>query len=865
METSERPATSGLPEQERFGPYVVMDRLGVGGMATVHRAKQIGLEGLERLVALKRLLPHLAEDESFVRGFVREAKLASLLHHSNIAQIYELGRIDDVYYIAMELVGGLDVRRMLQHSARAGGPPPLQVTLSLLLQLCDALEHAHSAVDDQGQPLGIVHRDISPSNLLVTHSGHLKVIDFGIARAQSSQLATKTGRVKGKFGYMAPEIFAGGHVDHRADLFALGVVAHELLIARPLFTAKNEYQTILNVQQKDAVVPSSVNPLVPPELDDVLARAVSKDPAERWSSGAELGDALNDICKANGLRANHRDVSGWFQQSGIAAASRRPRAGTVSGSRSVSQIGSASYGSISFTADAAPPDSRSYSRSEVPQPGATPPPTPGARAASAGLRPATAPPPPPHSATAAGSGRGRAASVSDAGALSVSEAPPAPTGPAQRAETAAPPPPAAPVSPAPAPPATRSRTQTGREATAAATVSRAGTGTSLPTPKKREWRRPLIIAAIAANLVVGGLLLSAWLTAPPTGAANEAAVRVEVVPADAVVIFDNTEPHAAGEFSLEAGPHIIEIRRGGYRSYVSSLQLSPGGNETLRVVLEEVKDDSARLRVHVADAGELRVDGLAVAAGESVRLDPGPHSIEVWAQGEMVWSRTLDAEPGTNYDFTPGIEVAPVRRSRRVPRQRIRPSTETELAVPTTEPVREARDALAELRDERAEAAEALVPAMNKSPAAPPLPAAELDGTRVAAAQVPPIAAPDAALPTPPASPAPQAPPPQARQAAPADDNRVVNISESWVERRSGAVPRLTMRSADSFRGKRVAAKLCIDERGRVTSVKVLAKFPDDARRTLESSLRSWQYTPYVDRGRARRACFGVSFILAGD
>ena len=185
-------------------------------MATVHRALERGIEGFERMVALKRLLPHLAEDASFIKSFVREAKLASLLNHVNIVQIYELGRVGTEYFISMEYIDGRDIRRILRHARKVTGPPPIHVTVGMLIQLCEALDYAHAKVDDAGRPLGLVHRDVSPSNVLVTSAGHLKVIDFGIAKAQSSQLRTQTGRVKGKLAYMAPEAIAGQATSTRA-------------------------------------------------------------------------------------------------------------------------------------------------------------------------------------------------------------------------------------------------------------------------------------------------------------------------------------------------------------------------------------------------------------------------------------------------------------------------------------------------------------------------------------------------------------------------------------------------------------------------------------------------------------------------
>src|SRR5688500_2683710 len=167
------PAPDQAPDT--FGPYEVFERLGMGGMAMVHRAKKRGIEGFERSVALKRMLSHLAEDQNFVDSFIREAKVASLLHHPNIAQVHDFGRISGVYYIAMELVSGFDVRKLLRYASKSGEPIPMPVLLSILSELADALEYAHSFVDEHGQHLKIVHRDISPSNMIVSHTGHIKV------------------------------------------------------------------------------------------------------------------------------------------------------------------------------------------------------------------------------------------------------------------------------------------------------------------------------------------------------------------------------------------------------------------------------------------------------------------------------------------------------------------------------------------------------------------------------------------------------------------------------------------------------------------------------------------------------------------
>ena len=282
-------------------------------MATVHRALERGIEGFERVVALKRLLPHLAADATFIKSFVREAKLASILNHVNIVQIFELGRVGTQYFISMEYIEGRDIRQILRHARKLAGPPPIHVTVGLLLQLCEALDYAHHKVDDAGQPMGLVHRDVSPSNVLVTTSGQVKVIDFGIAKAQSAQLRTQTGRVKGKLAYMAPEALAGKDLDARSDLFAVGVIAHELVTARPLFAAKNEYQTLMKLQRGEVMPPSTFNQHCPPELDAIVLRALARDPDDRFPDACDLRDELHAMRKQYNLQTSDRDLATWLE------------------------------------------------------------------------------------------------------------------------------------------------------------------------------------------------------------------------------------------------------------------------------------------------------------------------------------------------------------------------------------------------------------------------------------------------------------------------------------------------------------------------------------------------------------------------
>ena len=296
---------------EEFGPYLVYEQIGAGGMATVHRAVKRGIEGFERTVALKRLLPHLAADDTFVRSFIREARLAALLNHTNIAQIHDLGRIDDTYYIAMDLVSGVDLRLLLGRLSGTIGPMPVAHTLNVIAQVCAGLDHAHNARGTAGEPLHVVHRDISPANLIVGHDGLVKIIDFGIARAATASRRTATGTLKGKFSYMAPETIAG-HSDARSDLFAVGAVAYELLTARPLFKGLTDMETLEQVRHREVPPPSTINVSVEPGVDELVLTALAKDPEARWRSASRMRTEIDRLIARYGHRASNGEVHGWI-------------------------------------------------------------------------------------------------------------------------------------------------------------------------------------------------------------------------------------------------------------------------------------------------------------------------------------------------------------------------------------------------------------------------------------------------------------------------------------------------------------------------------------------------------------------------
>ena len=308
-----RKSSSGVaPRGEHFGPYVIHEQLGEGGMAYVHRAEMIGADGFRKSVALKRMRTEWTDDPDFIEAFVHEAQLASRLTHPNIAQAYDLGKIAGTYYIAMELVQGPTLAQIIAQARRAAGPIPLPIAIEILIQLCDALDHAHELRDEAGRPLELVHRDISPSNVIVSRDGTAKLIDFGIAKARSARRATQAGIIKGKHAYIAPE-YTYGQLDRRADLWGLGVIAHEMLTARRLFVGENDAATIRNVRSQPIEPPSRYAPHVPADLDDIVMTALQRDPAQRWQNAGAMRVALTAEARRLRLVVSGAQIRDWVE------------------------------------------------------------------------------------------------------------------------------------------------------------------------------------------------------------------------------------------------------------------------------------------------------------------------------------------------------------------------------------------------------------------------------------------------------------------------------------------------------------------------------------------------------------------------
>ncbi len=299
---------------ERFGQYTLLERIAVGGMAEVWKARMRGVEGFQKTVAIKRILPHMNDNAEFVGMFIDEAKLAAQLTHPNIVHIYDLGKIGRDYYIAMEYVDGKDLRSLLNAARRKGMAMPLGLGLLIAARVASALDYAHRKRDFEDRELGLVHRDVSPQNVLLTDEGDVKLCDFGIAKAVSKVGQTQMGALKGKLQYMSPEQAWGRPVDARSDLFSLGAVLFEMVTGERLFTGDSEISVLESVRQGRTRLPRQVDPSIPREVDEIVARALAVDPKDRFQTANEMKQRLEAALAALSPSIGQTDLALFIQR-----------------------------------------------------------------------------------------------------------------------------------------------------------------------------------------------------------------------------------------------------------------------------------------------------------------------------------------------------------------------------------------------------------------------------------------------------------------------------------------------------------------------------------------------------------------------
>jgi len=304
--TEEEGADLTLPL--KFGRYTLVERIATGGMAEVFKAKILATHGFEKLLVIKRILPHLAADKNFVSMFIDEAKLTAQLTHPKIVQVTDFGEVDRSYFIALEFIDGFDALALLRTSAQKQVRIPIPISVFIVMEVLDALDYAHNAVDREGKEMRLVHRDISPSNVFISHRGDVKLADFGIAHASERESKTQAGTLKGKYGYMSPEQVVGSKLDGRSDVFAVGIVLAEMLMGRRLFTAPTDLDVLLMVRDGRLERLDKYCKDIPPELDRIVRKSLKKRLTDRFQSAGEFRDELADLMFRFGFRVGPRNL-----------------------------------------------------------------------------------------------------------------------------------------------------------------------------------------------------------------------------------------------------------------------------------------------------------------------------------------------------------------------------------------------------------------------------------------------------------------------------------------------------------------------------------------------------------------------------
>jgi serine/threonine-protein kinase len=300
----------------RFGKYTLMRKLAVGGMAELFLALQRSVAGFEKLIVVKRILPHLAKDRAFVDLILQEARVSATLNHPNICHIYDVGEAEGQFYIAMEHIHGEDLRSIVRQMKKVNETTfPIEHALAIVLGCCAGLAHAHEKTSLDGEPMNIVHRDVSPQNILVTFNGDVKLVDFGIAKAgRSSMEDTGSGQLKGKVPYMSPEQAQGQPLDGRSDVFSLGIILFELTTGRRLFRGNNEMETLRMIVEGEYPRPRDLNPGIPEGLERIILKSLEKDVSARYQSARQMQADLEDFVRQAQLKVSPISVGQWMQR-----------------------------------------------------------------------------------------------------------------------------------------------------------------------------------------------------------------------------------------------------------------------------------------------------------------------------------------------------------------------------------------------------------------------------------------------------------------------------------------------------------------------------------------------------------------------
>jgi serine/threonine-protein kinase len=315
--------------------YRITDRIAAGGMAEVFKGVAESLQGFRKNVAIKRVLPALTKNDKFITMFLDEARLSLFLQHANIVQVFDIGHADDTYFIVMEFVDGVDLKALLEWRRRIGRRLTVGQTIYMIMEVCKGLAYAHElSHPETGERLNIVHRDVSPANVLLSRNGEIKLADFGLAKAASQVESTDPGVVKGKMSYLSPEAARGENVDNRSDIFAVGILLYEMLTSKRLFYGDTDYQTVELVRNAKIPPIATQNPEVEPEFEEICRKALARRTEDRFQSATDLQDALAHYLFSRGLKMIQRDIAEMVRaciedQATLSSGGKRKRAGTI--------------------------------------------------------------------------------------------------------------------------------------------------------------------------------------------------------------------------------------------------------------------------------------------------------------------------------------------------------------------------------------------------------------------------------------------------------------------------------------------------------------------------------------------------------
>lgn len=567
-----------------FGRYLLLDKVAAGGMAEVWRAKLVGEANFQRIVALKKILPHVSEDPEFISMFQDEANITVLLQHPNIGQVFEFAKEEDLYYIAMEYISGKDLKTIWAHLRQRKQVIPQALSCYIVQKMAEGLDYAHRKRDNFGNPLGIVHRDVSPQNVLLSWEGDVKVIDFGIAAAEDKASKTRAGTLKGKFAYMSPDQIRGFKLDGRADTFALGVVLYELLTGERGFAAESEFSLLEKVRNVDIKPPTMVNHEIPPELERIVFKALTKDRDERYAYASDFAEDLQRYLLMHGRPPNAQSLGQFLRE-------------TFTVEYDKERLRLESYREV----EAEPPK-----KAEPPPPPQAlppPPPNPGLSAVQAAMAMDRGPVG-DSGAFAAAPGVG---AFADSGAMPVA---PVHQGTSTSYVMAAPP----------------------AEHTAATTVAVQRTNPGIAPPMQRTFVGPaptpaapatskLKVAGITAALV-GSLAVAAAVGSQFIGATGTVIVTVNGVDSATVRIDGQAVGVAAPSVTqdgVDEGQHTVIIEKPGYKTHTAPLIVEAGRVVSLNTTLKRM---GGRLSISSEPSGaQVLLDGHDTGKKTPVVLD----------------------------------------------------------------------------------------------------------------------------------------------------------------------------------------------------------------------------------------------------